>query len=88
MNNTPTCNTDLAPTVAWILGQPFTSPVDGRVIKEALIGAPSSSQTPPQTERQEASHEIDGKHWKQYLQITRFDGETYLDEGNGSNVSD
>ncbi len=86
-NDTPSSNADVAPTIAWILGQPLTGPVDGHVLKEALVSeekwAPAAA---PKTERLEAGCDLADKHWQQYLQLTRYDGEDYLDEANGSAV--
>lgn len=81
----PSSNADVAPTVAWILGQPLTSPVDGRILGEAVEGFPvAADAVAPTTKRLEASHDLAEKHWQQYLQVTRYAGETYLDEANGS----
>ena len=86
-NDTPTSNADIAPTAAWILGLPVSSPMDGRVIKEALESSSPTVLAPPKTERLEAGREFESRHWQQYLQATLYDGETYLDEANGSSTS-
>ena len=80
----PTANTDLAPTVARLLGLPNAPLMDGRVLDEAFSGAHTQNVTlaPPRTERLEATQNTDGTPWKQYLQITRYAGVDYLDEGN------
>jgi hypothetical protein len=60
---------DLAPTVLAILGVPQTSPMDGRVLNEAMVG----SEVPvlkPQRETLEASHDLGFRLWHQYLTFT------------------
>ncbi len=88
VNETPSSNADITPTAAWILGVPLKSPVDGRVLREALTTSDgAASATPPTTERLEATRENNGKTWRQYLQVTHYDGEAYLDEANGGNAT-
>ena len=80
----PTSNIDLAPTIAHVLNLPNVPPMDGRVLWEALNdGSGKESGKSPITQRAEGTREI-GKEtvWRQYLQTTTFEGETYFDEGN------
>ncbi len=82
----PSSNIDLAPTIAHVLKLPDAPPMDGRVLWETLKdGSGKESGKPPFTQRGEATREI-GKEtvWKQYLQTTTFEGETYFDEGNAN----
>jgi arylsulfatase A-like enzyme len=79
----PTGNTDLAPTILWLLGVKPKVPMDGRVLSEALIvKAPKAGK--PTTRRIEASRKIGQSVWHQYLQISRVNDTVYFDEGNGS----
>jgi arylsulfatase A-like enzyme len=79
----PTGNTDLAPTILWLLGVKPKQPMDGRVLSEALtVKAPKAGK--PSTRRIEASRKIGESVWHQYLQISSVSGVIYLDEGNGS----
>ena len=81
----PTGNTDLAPTILWLLGVKPTVPMDGRVLSEALIvKAPRVGK--PTTKTIEASHLLDGSNWHQYLKISRVNNTLYFDEGNGTSV--
>jgi arylsulfatase A-like enzyme len=81
----PTGNTDLAPTILWLLGVKPEGPMDGRVLSEALtVAAPPVSRTP--TRRVEASSKIDDATWTQYLQISQVNDTVYFDEGNGGLV--
>ena len=87
MNDLPSSNADVAPTAAWILGQPLASALDGRVLQETITGFPAAAITDaPVTERLEANRDLAEKHWQQYLQVTHYAGEAYLDEANGANV--
>jgi len=83
----PSANTDLAPTVLWILG--FKDEAirrDGRVLGEALAGA-----APPlrsfEIKRLTARRDLgDGRAWEQYLNVSEVNGVQYFDEGNGTQV--
>jgi arylsulfatase A-like enzyme len=78
----PSGNVDLAPTILAILGVPQTSPMDGRVLNEAMVG----SEVPglkPKRETLEASRDLGFRLWHQYLTFTRVGSVTYFDEGNG-----
>ena len=79
----PSANTDLAPTVARILGLHSASRMDGRELTEAFVHPDADhAVAPPRTDRLEATCDQAGIVWKQYLQITRYEGVDYLDEGN------
>lgn len=85
INTLPSGNTDLAPTILHILGvpQPAASPMDGRVLREALIdGKPAAVE--PKTETREAQRDLGIFRWHQYLKYTDYDGVRYFDEGNGA----
>jgi arylsulfatase A-like enzyme len=77
-DETPTGNIDLAPTVLWILGVPQASPMDGRVLFEAMPGQSLKSPVSQQVLRAENPD----TGWKQYLKISRVGKTEYLDEGN------
>src|SRR5664280_2694024 len=79
----PTGNTDLAPTVLWLLGVTANTPMDGRVLSEALtIEAPPVG--PAATHRLEVTNTIGKWIRRQYLQVSQVNHTIYLDEGNGS----
>ena len=78
----PTGNVDVAPTILWILGVKPPRPMDGRVLTEALtIDGPKIGA--PKTTRIEAAHQQQKSVWRQYLQRTELNGVIYLDESNG-----
>ena len=79
----PSANTDLAPTIAHLLQLPGMAGMDGRILNEALVQPTTDKEPePPLTEHLEAIHAADGFAWRQYLQVTRYAGVDYLDEGN------
>lgn len=85
VNKLPSGNGDVAPTLAYILGLKVDRPMDGRVLYEALEGGPANgSDSAPQTTTIRAERQVGDRRWKQYLQITRYAGRTYIDEGNAT----
>jgi predicted AlkP superfamily pyrophosphatase or phosphodiesterase len=82
INDLPSSNVDVAPTVLAILGIKPAVQMDGRVLSEAFVnGRPPAGE--PKTEILKASREIGLRRWEQYLKTTTFGGAFYVDEGNG-----
>ena len=80
----PSANTDIAPTVLWLLGlKEEASKMDGRVLAEALT-VPAPALQSYDLKRLGAQRELPEGVWMQYLQVTEVNGVRYLDEGNGS----
>jgi hypothetical protein len=79
----PTGNVDLAPTILEILGIK-APPMDGRVLTEAMINRPPAEKS--RTETLEASREFPRAFWRQHLKISRVGRTIYFDEGNGALV--
>ena len=78
----PSGNLDLAPTILHLLGIKPKEPMDGRVLREALLN--DSGPAPVVKERKlEAHRRLGWMDWNQYLTIKEVDGVTYYDEGNG-----
>lgn len=78
----PTGNVDITPTILAILGLKPEEKLSGRVLSEALAG----SQEPlPRVESQriEATSRRKSVVWKQYLKFSEVNGVRYLVEGNG-----
>jgi len=84
LSTLPSANTDIAPTVLWLLGlHDETAKMDGRVLSEALtIDAPALKSY--ETKRLTARSELPEGTWEQYLQVSEVNGVRYLDEGNGA----
>ncbi len=82
VNDLPSSNADVAPTILSILGVKPPQPMDGRVLSEALVGGQAPSGK-PRTETVKASRTIGLRHWEQYLKTTTFGGAFYVEEGNG-----
>ena len=81
----PTGNTDLAPTVLHLLGIGGRETMHGRALREALAdGDPVECKT----ETHRAERRIDGGTYRQHITVSRVDGTTYVDEGNGAYAYD
>ncbi len=78
----PTGNTDLAPTILWLLGVKPEVLMDGRILSEALAARTSRSAR-AKTKKIEAQRGIGTSVWHQYLQTSAVGGTVYFDEGNG-----
>jgi predicted AlkP superfamily pyrophosphatase or phosphodiesterase len=83
VNQLPSGNVDLAPTVLWLLGIEPPGRPDGRILLEAIAG--STMKLPPiEMETLEASREFEKSIWQQYVRVTKFAGTVYFTEGNGA----
>ena len=76
----PTGNTDLAPTVLHLLGIDGGENMHGRVLREALT---DGNPVEWQTDTHRAERRIAGGAYRQHITISRVDDTTYIDEGNG-----
>lgn len=84
INETPSGNIDVAPTVLHLLGVKPTVPMDGRVLHEALLGGGPAPT--PVTRTLEATRNSGLFRWQQYLKYTTVGDTIYFDEGNGEPV--
>jgi hypothetical protein len=87
VNELPSGNFDVAPTVAHIMGIKPQQPMDGRILVEALANASPPSVSSPKTTILKADRKLkndkgEEKTWSQYLKLTKFANRTYIDEGN------
>ena len=76
-------NVDLAPTILQILGIKSSSPMDGRILIEAMMPAEVQALSTT-TETIEATKKFPTGTWRQYLKVSRAGSTVYLDEGNGA----
>lgn len=82
VSDLPSGNVDLPPTVLAVLGIAPPVPMDGRVLREALI---DQSTTPLEAQEQtlEASRDLGFRKWHQFLRLSRVGSVVYFEEGNG-----
>jgi arylsulfatase A-like enzyme len=85
-DNLPTGNIDIAPTVLWLLGIQPKQKLSGRVLSEALKGAPAAAPVVSR-HQQEASYRGEQFVWHQYLSYCEVSGVRYFDEGNGQQAA-
>jgi arylsulfatase A-like enzyme len=78
----PSGNVDLAPTILHILDVPPPVKMDGRVLSEAMLPVPTKL-SPIEMHTLDTSCDSSNTIWHQYLHVTDFAGTTYFDEGNG-----
>ena len=84
MDNLPSGNVDLAPTIVQILG--IKPPeMDGRILSEAMTVAVPSQK--PETKTIDATKHFRSGTWRQSLQISRIGSTVYSDQGNGAFVA-
>ena len=87
-NPLASANTDVAPTILWLLGlRDEAARMDGRVLSEALTATDAPPLRGVNLQRLQAQRPFAGAGtWSQYLQIVEINGVRYLDEGNGAFV--
>lgn len=85
INDLPTGNIDVAPTILWILGIESPVKMDGRVLYEALASS-RHAEAKPVTKTIEARRDLGVLEWRQYLKYTTYEGSVYFDEGNGAPI--
>jgi arylsulfatase A-like enzyme len=84
VDDLPTGNVDLAPTILRILG--IAAPqMDGRILSEAIVNS-DMPRLKPESKTIEAAKDFPSGTWRQSLQISRVGSTIYLDEGNGAFV--
>ena len=82
VDNIPSGNVDVAPTILKILGVKPAQPVDGRVLSEAL-NLSSTGSANIETKELRAQAKLPDGEWEQSLRISVVDGVRYLEEGTG-----
>jgi predicted AlkP superfamily pyrophosphatase or phosphodiesterase len=84
VDDLPSGNIDLAPTILALLGISQPQPMDGRVLSEALNAPSPAVPLQPATETLETTLQHNATRWTQYLRIARVGTTSYFDEGNGA----
>jgi arylsulfatase A-like enzyme len=85
INQLPSGNADLAPTILNLLGVRPPETMDGRVLQEAFVVGPTKLPA-VKTRVVETARDGDRFVWRQYLRVTEFGGTVYFDEGNGAST--
>lgn len=83
VDDLPTGNVDLAPTILRILGITAPLKLDGRVLSEAMTDA-SIAEPHVESKALETTKDFSGGRWRQSLRISRAGSTIYLDQGNGT----
>ena len=87
VNDLPSGNVDLTPTILQILRITSPQKLDGRILSEAMVKVdPATAGLKPETKTIEATKDFPAGTWRQSLQISRVGLTIYLDEGNGAFV--
>jgi hypothetical protein len=85
VDDLPTGNVDLAPTILHILGIKTPHKMDGRILSEAMTnGDRVRTGLKAETKTIEAKKDFAAGTWRQSLRISRVGSTIYLDEGNGA----
>jgi arylsulfatase A-like enzyme len=82
LDDLPSGNVDLTPTILHILGITAPEQLDGRILSEAMSD-PSIPGPNAETKTIAATKAFVTGSWKQSLKISRVGSTIYLDEGNG-----
>jgi arylsulfatase A-like enzyme len=82
VDQTPSGNVDVAPTILKILGAKSPGTMNGRVLSEALNGSDAKS---PKVEKKQlrARATLPSGTWTQTLEVSEVNGVRYLDQGTG-----
>jgi arylsulfatase A-like enzyme len=83
VDDLPTGNVDLAPTILSILKIDSLQKMDGRILSEVMLTSDNKEQKPI-TETFETMQDFPAGTWRQTLQQSRVGSTIYLDEGNGA----
>jgi predicted AlkP superfamily pyrophosphatase or phosphodiesterase len=83
IDDLPTGNIDVAPTILQILGITPPQQLDGRVLSEAMTSGETSAPN-PESKTIDTAKDFPSGAWRQSLKISRVGSTIYLDEGNGS----
>ncbi len=82
--NTPSGNTDLAPTILRVLGIDHGRRMDGRVLEEALINGPEEAAVNWSKDLYSTERRLTQKMFRQQIKLSRVGDTVYVDEGNST----
>ncbi len=79
----PSGNIDVAPTILHLLGITSRAPLDGRILSEALVTDEISTPI-AEPEIMETAREFPNGKWRQTIKVSTVGDKRYFDEGNGA----
>jgi len=82
LNEIPSGNVDLAPTVLELLGLPGAEHMDGRPLTEALEGGPGQHEVEVRVEHHTMRRTVFKSEYHQIVRTSRVGNTQYLDEGD------
>jgi hypothetical protein len=82
IDDLPTGNIDVAPTILQILGITPPQQLDGRVLSEAMTRRETSAPN-QESKTIDATKNFPSGAWRQSLKISRVGSTIYFEEGNG-----
>jgi arylsulfatase A-like enzyme len=74
----PASNVDITPTLLALKGINNVKGLEGRVLREALIGGPDEEQIPTET-KSYTTETVDGKY-KEIIEVTEVEQQRYIDK--------
>jgi predicted AlkP superfamily pyrophosphatase or phosphodiesterase len=74
----PSSNVDLVPTILALKGITAGTPLDGRILREALHGGPDEEQIPVDTRL--LTTEAHGGHYQATIQVSTVEHQRYIDK--------
>ena len=87
LDDLPTGNVDVAPTILWVLGLKPPQPMDGRVLTEALTIKGPRLRNHTEPKHIETEGRVGNTVWRQYLNFSQVNGVFYNDKGNGNQIA-
>jgi arylsulfatase A-like enzyme len=82
LNEIPSGNVDLAPTVLELLGLPGAEHMDGRALTEALEDGPEQHEVEVRVEHHTMRRTVFKSEYHQIVRTSRVGDTQYLDEGD------
>ena len=82
INEIPSGNVDLAPTVLALLELPGAEQMDGRELSEALLGGPEPHEVEVAVEHHTVRRTVFQRTYRQIVRTSRVEDTLYLDEGD------
>lgn len=82
--DTPSGNTDLAPTILNLLGLPAVKSMEGRALDEALVGGPNPAEMDWHTDFYSTECAVGDRMYRQQIRLSRVGSAAYVDGGDSS----